>query len=81
MATYVLIEKEYEDINKVVYNFGPSKDKFERLEIIKETEEYYKIETGIKNSNFYYLTALSKIMKHNKNNPSDKYPDKLIYAS
>jgi hypothetical protein len=81
MATYVLIQKNYEDDNIVVYEFGPDNENIEKVEFNKLTGEYRKIDTENALSNFYFLTAVSKIIKHNKNNPDYLYPNKLIYAS
>lgn len=81
MSLYLRIEKEYEDLDKVVYRFGESTDKYQKLEIKKITGDMYKIETEFKQPEHYYLRAASKIIKHNKNNPDNQYPDLLIYAT
>ncbi len=81
MSVYVLIEKAYEDDVKVIYNFGPNKNSFEQLEIVKESGLSSKLESNVKNPYIYYLKAVTKLIKHNKANPSNQYPAKLIYAS
>ncbi len=81
MSLYVIIEKVYENEKQVVYNFGPSPNSFEKLVINKETGEINRLETSVNNPNYYYLKAVAKLNRHIKSNPSDQYPDKLIYAS
>ena len=81
MSLYVLIEKGYEDESRVVYNFGPSSSSFEQLEMNKKTGEIKKLETAINNPNYYYLKAVIKLLKYRENNPTNQYPDKLVYAS
>jgi hypothetical protein len=81
MSLYVIIEKEYEDEAKVIYHYGPNQESLEKLEINKETKQVAKIETGVNHPNYYYLKAAAKIFKHNKENPNDMYPKKLVYAS
>ncbi|WP_291584063.1 hypothetical protein [Clostridium sp. UBA6640] len=81
MGTYVLIIKISEDKNTAIYGFGPDEENLGKVEFNKLTGEYKKIDTDISIPEFYYLTAVSKILRHNKNNPHDLYPNKIIYAS
>jgi len=82
MAMYVAIVKEYEDDEKVLYGCGPSKNELmAKFEIIKSNGEIIEIESEPKISRIYFLKAVSKVLKHNEENPSKNYPDKLFYAS
>lgn len=81
MGLYVLIEKIFEDNKRVIYNFGPSREKLEQLEIIKETREIIRVKPKFKNPKIYYLIATSKIIKYIENSDTDEYPNFITVNS
>lgn len=79
MGLYVIINKIYEDNEKVIYTFGICE---EELEVIKKTSEIRKIKENINLSNIYYLKAIIKLTKYMKNNVNLKeFPDTLYWTS
>lgn len=81
LATYVLLVKEEETEEFVVYKFGPNKDNLGRLRLNKisaEPEEIEKVPGTT--SNFYYFTAASKLIRILKEGDG-VFPDTTSYAS
>lgn len=82
MGLYVIINKIYEDNEKVIYTFGPCEEELEELEVIKKTGEITKIKQNINSSNIYYLKVVIKLTKYIKNNVNLKeFPDTLYWTS
>ncbi|WP_074109579.1 hypothetical protein [Paenibacillus helianthi] len=81
MATYVLLVKEEENEEFVVYKFGPDKDRLGKLRLNKingEPEEIEKVPGTT--TNFYYFTAASKLIRILKEGDG-VFPDTTSYAS
>ncbi|MEK4005438.1 hypothetical protein [Paenibacillus sp. FSL H3-0333] len=81
MATYVLLVKEEETEDFVVYKFGPDKDRLGKLRLDKvsgEPEELEKVPDT--NTNFYYFSAASKLIRILKQGDG-VFPDTTSYAS
>ncbi|WP_252250061.1 hypothetical protein [Clostridium sp. ZBS13] len=61
MAVYVLLIKEYEDDEKVVYKYGPNEDTTGKIEYNKISRAFKEIEAikkeGISNDFFINLAA------------------------
>ncbi|WP_107839304.1 hypothetical protein [Metasolibacillus meyeri] len=64
MASHVLLLKEYEDNEIVVYRFGPNEDIMGKIELNKFTRKFSELE-AIPNSNFpskfYYERAAQRL--------------------
>ncbi|WP_059050550.1 hypothetical protein [Paenibacillus senegalimassiliensis] len=45
MASYVLLLKEHEDDNTVVYRFGPNEDIMGKIELNKTTKKFSELES------------------------------------
>ena len=80
MATYVLLLKESEDEENVVYKFGPDEEKMGRVQINKKTGEYTQL-MPVPNTEttFYYNRAVSKLLKHLRSGAG--FPDQTHFAS
>lgn len=64
MATYVLLLKEYEDNETVVYRFGPNENTMGTIELNKITRKFSELE-AVPGSNFpskfYYDRAAQRL--------------------
>lgn len=81
MAIYLSIQKLDENENTVIYRFGPSEERFEKLEIDKKSQESKRLTPFKFKSNYYYVVSLRKILKTQQDDTEGKYPNHLIYAS
>lgn len=81
MATYVLLVKEEETEEFVVYKFGPDENSLGRIKLNKLNEECEEIEkVPSSTTNFYYLRAASKLIRILRENDGI-FPDRTSYAS
>lgn len=82
MATYVLMLREYEDNEKVIFKFGPNESTMGKVAINKITKEYSEIEPvpGTENK-FYYNCTVSKLLRYLMDNDGKGFPEKMFYAS
>lgn len=81
LATYVLLVKEEETKDFVVYKFGPDENSLGKIKLSKsdgECEEIEKVPGST--TNFYYLRAASKLIRILRENDS-VFPDRTSYAS
>lgn len=81
MATYVLLVKEEETEDFVVYKFGHDKDRLGKLRLDKvsgEPEELEKVPDTT--TDFYYFSAASKLIRILKKRDG-VFPDTTSYAS
>lgn len=81
MATYVLLVKEEETKDFVVYKFGPDENSLGKIKLSKsdgECEEIEKVPGST--TNFYYLRAASKLIRILRENDG-VFPDRTSYAS
>ncbi len=81
MAIYLSIQKLDENENMVIYRFGPSEKRFEKLEINKKSQESKRLTPFKFKSNYYYVISVAKILNTQKNDPRGQYPNHLIYVS
>jgi len=82
MATYVLMLKDYEDEDKVVYKFGPDENRMGKVEINKKTKEYIELEAVPESgTKFYFNCTVSKLLKYLRENEGQEFPEKTFYAS
>lgn len=80
MATYVLLLKESEDDEKVIYKFGPDTERMGRIQLNKLTEEYLQLEpVPNMETTFYFNRAVSKLLKHLRS--GDGFPEQTHFAS
>ncbi|MFD0671913.1 hypothetical protein [Cohnella sp. GCM10027633] len=66
MASFVLLLKEFEDDEKVVYRFGPNEDLMGKIELNKEKETIQEIEPVLDANNeskFYFDRAAQKLAR------------------
>jgi hypothetical protein len=81
VATYVLLVKEEETEEFVVYKFGPDKDTLGRMRLNKTNGEPEELEmVPGSTSNFYYLRAASTLIRILKEGDG-VFPDTTSYAS
>lgn len=79
MAFYVLLLKENEDDEKVVYRFGISEEKFGCLELNKNSGEVKEIKSvPIATKSGLFPRAAAKVYQHWK---EGKFPEKSSWAS
>ncbi|WP_433922647.1 hypothetical protein [Paenibacillus taichungensis] len=81
MTTYVLLVKEEETRDFVVYKFGPDENLLGKIKLSKsdgECEEIEKVPGST--TNFYFLRAASKLIRILKENDGI-FPDRTSYAS
>lgn len=79
MAFYILLLKESEDDNKVVYRFGPNEEELGRLQLDKLTGEVKEIEPApTDNSSALFPRAATKIYQHWK---EENFPHQSCWAS
>ncbi|MFF2094558.1 hypothetical protein [Paenibacillus sp. NPDC058174] len=81
MATYVLLVKEEETKDFVVYSFGPDENSLGKIKLSisdGECEEIEKVPGST--ANFYYLRAASKLIRILRENDG-VFPDRTSYAS
>ncbi|MCP1187253.1 hypothetical protein [Paenibacillus sp. 1781tsa1] len=81
MATYVLLVREEETENFVVYKFGPDENSLGKIKLSKsdgECEEIEKVPGST--TNFYYLRAASRLIRILRENDG-VFPDRTSYAS
>lgn len=74
MAVYVVLLKEYEDEEKVIYKYGPSEEVTGKIEYNKKANKFIELESikeeGISNEFFFKRAAqkLSIIIVREKGN-------------
>lgn len=79
MAFYVLLLKESEDDEKVIYRFGPNEEKLGRLKLNKNNGEVKEIEpVPIDNISGLFPRAAAKLYQHWR---EGNFPDKSSWAS
>ena len=64
MAVYVLLLKEYEDEEKVIYKYGPNEEITGKIEYNKKSNKLFEIEPIIKegiSNDFYVKRAAQKL--------------------
>jgi hypothetical protein len=67
MARYVLIVKESENDERVIYRFGPNEESLGRLQIHKsngDVEELEPIPLPVKNPQAFFAPAAVKLRQH-----------------
>ena len=81
MATYVMLIKDYEDNEKVIYKFSPDDQTLGRVELNKITKEYIELEP-VPNTKtaFYYNRAVSRLLRC-LNDEKGIFPEHTHYAS
>lgn len=81
MATYVLLLKEFEDENLVVYKFGPDRESLGKVQLNKKTGEYQQLEpVPNTQSTFYFNRAVARLLMC-LNNENGVFPPQTHFAS
>ncbi len=80
MATYVMMIKEYEDDEKVVYFFGPDKQNLGRIQINKATGDHVQLDPVPNSKSLFYLTRAVVVLTRYLEKGIE-FPDKTHYAS
>ncbi|MGG1644001.1 hypothetical protein ACIFQM_22550 [Paenibacillus sp. NRS-1782] len=82
MSAYVLLFKELEDENVVIYRFGPNEEKTGRIEFNKKTRMFNELESipAIPEStaNHYFTYAAKRLTSIIKKGES--FPDETFFA-
>ena len=66
MASFVLLLKEYEDEEKVIYRFGPNEEQMGKIELNKKTNMFSEIEAvqdSTQSSKFYFDRAAQRLAR------------------
>ncbi|PJI09250.1 MULTISPECIES: hypothetical protein [Clostridium] len=66
MAAFVLLLKEYEDENIVVYKFGPNEESMGKIELNKKTKMFNELESvpdSGHSSQFYFDRAAQRLAR------------------
>ncbi len=80
MATYVILIKEYDDTEKVIYKFGPTEERMGRIEFDKVVEEFRELEQVPNTKNDHtFMRAVSAIARCYKEGKG--FPDRTFFAS
>lgn len=83
MATFVLLLKEYEDDNIVIYKFGPNEKVMGKIELNKSTRMFNELEP-VPNSEqiaqFYFNRAAQRLARCFIKEEG-KFPDKTTFES
>ncbi len=81
MATYVLLIKELEDAEKVIYKFGPSEERLGRVQLVKKTGDYMQLDpVPNTDTTFYYNRAVLTLLKC-LNKDGGIFPPMTCFAS
>ncbi|MCD1259457.1 hypothetical protein B5M42_011490 [Paenibacillus athensensis] len=83
MASFVLLLKEYEDDEKVIYRFGPNEQAMGKIELNKQEEtiqEIEPVENAHNDSKFYFNRAAQRLARclYNENG---QFPEKTTFES
>jgi hypothetical protein len=83
MASFVLLLKEFEDENTVIYRFGPNEAQMGKIELNKKKETINEVES-IKNANheskFYFDRAAQRLARCFYKEKGI-FPDKMTFES
>lgn len=83
MASFVLLLKEFEDDEKVVYRFGPNEQVMGKIELNKEKETIQEIEP-VQNANneskFYFDRAAQRLARC-LYNEGGHFPERTTFES
>lgn len=79
MGMSILIQKEFEDNDYVVYKFGLDSKDVNRLKINKNTLNFEKVHSAEDSWNYIYFKAGSYIKKHYQQ--KGVFPDSITCAS
>ena len=62
MAVYILLLRDYEDDEKVIYKYGPNEDAMGKIEYNKKYNKFIEIEPIIKEgiSNDFYIKRVAQ---------------------
>ena len=83
MASFVLLLKEFEDEERVIYRFGPNEQVMGKIELNKNKETILEIEPVLNASNeskFYFDRAAQRLARclYNEN---AQFPEKTTFES
>jgi len=83
VASFVLLLKEFEDDEKVVYRFGPNEQVMGKIELNKEKETIQEIEP-VQNANneskFYFDRAAQRLARC-LYNEGGQFPERTTFES
>lgn len=83
MASFVLLLKDYEDEEKVVYHFGPNEQILGKIELNKKSETIREIEPVLNSthkSKFYFDRAAQRLARC-LYKEGGVFPDKATFES
>lgn len=80
MATYVIMLKEYEDSDILVYLFGPDRQSLGKMQFFRTTGEYLQLKpVPNTDSLFYFQRTAAMLMSCYESGL--QYPERTHYAS
>ncbi|NQX69584.1 hypothetical protein HQN90_25965 [Paenibacillus alba] len=83
MASYVLLLKEMENEERVVYKFGPNEDMMGKIELNKITRKFAEIEPipDISISNKFYFDRAAQRISVCFIRENGRFPDRTTFES
>lgn len=83
MASFVLLIKEVEDDDRVVYKFGPNEETMGKIELNKKTRLFYKLEPvpNLGQSPQFYFNRAAQRLARSFIKEGGKFPDKTTFES
>ncbi|WP_027624763.1 hypothetical protein [Clostridium lundense] len=83
MASFVLLIKEFEDDDRVVYKFGPNEKMMGKIELNKKTRMFNELESvqnSVQSPQFYFDRAAQRLARCFIKE-GGKFPDKTTFES
>lgn len=83
MASFVLLIKEFEDNDRVVYKFGPNEKVMGKIELNKKTKMFSELEPvqdSVQSPQFYFDRAAQRLARCFIKE-GGKFPDKTTFES
>lgn len=83
MASFVLLIKEFEDDDRVVYKFGPNEKVMGKIELNKKTRMFNELESvqdSVQSPQFYFNRAAQRLARCFIKE-GGKFPDKTTFES
>ena len=83
MAVYIIMVKEYEDENKVIYNYGPNEKQMGKVGLDKVKQTLLDLESvndGVQNNSFYFKRAAQRLAVVSRDSEKG-FEDRIVISS
>lgn len=83
MASFVLLLKDYEDDEKVIYRFGPNEQAMGRIELNKKKETIQEVEpvSNANNESKFYFDRAAQRLARCLYSENGHFPEKTTFES